>query len=135
MDCKHTYCTRDKNIGFQNIKIKVRDKTKLYYIFLISRLRCISHIFLAVYIVYTLYIQCFPLKCLPQHGGWRGQPLIAQVATGKSKAIPQLHGSLQLSKITKKNNHVPYNVRCWKCLSSFIHSFLAFFQEMCIYMD
>ena len=25
------------------------------------------------------------------------------------------HGGLQLSKITKKNNHVPYNMKCWKC--------------------
>ena len=56
MDCKHTYCTRDKNIGFQNIKIKVRDKTKLYQTFLISTLRCITHNYLTVYIVYTLYI-------------------------------------------------------------------------------
>ena len=27
---------------------------------------------------------------------------------------PAVRG-LQLSKITKKNNHVPYNMRCWKC--------------------
>ena len=26
-----------------------------------------------------------------------------------------LLGGLQLSKITKKNTHVPYNMRCWKC--------------------
>ena len=26
-----------------------------------------------------------------------------------------LHRGLQLSKITKKNNHVPYNMRSWKC--------------------
>ena len=25
-----------------------------------------------------------------------------------------LHDILQLSKITKKNNHVPYNMRCWR---------------------
>ena len=60
-------------------------------------------------------LQCFSLKCRPQHGGWRWQPLIAQVPTGKLKAIPPLHGSLQLSKITKKNNHLSYNVRYWKC--------------------
>ena len=62
-------------------------------------------------------IQCLPLKCCPQHSGRRWQPLIAQILAGKLKAIPPLHGSLQLSKITKKNNHVsvPYNMRCWKC--------------------
>ena len=41
--------------------------------------------------------------------------LIAQIPAGKSKTIPPLHGGLQLSKIAKKNNHVPYNMRCWKC--------------------
>ena len=40
----------------------------------------------------------------------------------KSKAIPPLHGGLQLSKITKINNRVPYYMRCWKCcLSSSTH--------------
>ena len=46
-------------------------------------------------------IQCLSLKCHQQHGGWRWQPLISQVPAGKSKAIPPLHGGLQLSKITK----------------------------------
>ena len=54
-----------------------------------------------------LCIQCLSLKYRPQHGGWRWEPLIAQVPACKSKAIPPLHGGLKLSKITKKNNHVP----------------------------
>ena len=61
------------------------------------------------------FIQCLSLKCRPQHGSWWWQPLIAQVLAGKSKAITPVHGSLQLSKISKKNNHIPYNMRCWKC--------------------
>ena len=66
--------------------------------------------------VLMLIIQCLSLKCRPQHGGWQWQLLIAQVPAGKSKAVPPLHRGLQLSKITKKNNHVvPYNMRCWKC--------------------
>ena len=33
---------------------------------------------------------------------------------------------LQLSKITKKNNHVSYNMRCWKCpLSTHFWHFLG----------
>ena len=62
-----------------------------------------------------LIVQCLSLKCRPQHGGWQWQPLIAQVPAGKSKAMLPLHGGLQLSKITKKNNHIPYSMRCWKC--------------------
>ena len=64
-------------------------------------------------------IQCFSLKCPSQHIGW--QPLIAQVPAGKLKATPPLHGGLQLSKISKKNNHVLYNMRCWKCPPSSTH--------------
>ena len=66
-------------------------------------------------IIYRWKVQCFLLKCCPKHDSWQGQPLIAQVLAGKSKAIPPLHGGLQLRKITNKNNHVPYNMRCWKC--------------------
>ena len=34
----------------------------------------------------------------------------------KIESNTPLHGGLQLSKITKKKkNHVPYNMRCWKC--------------------
>ena len=51
----------------------------------------------------------------PAHGGWRWQLLISQFPAGKSKAIPSLHSGLQLSKITKKNDNIPYNMRCWKC--------------------
>ena len=61
---------------------------------------------------YRNIIQCVSLKCRPQYGGQRWQLLTAQVPAGKSKAIPPLHGGLKLSKITKKNNHVPYNMRC-----------------------
>ena len=60
-------------------------------------------------------IRCLSLKCRPQHDGRRWQPLIPQVPTCKSNAIPPLHCGLQLSKITKKNNHIPYNMRCWIC--------------------
>ena len=56
---------------------------------------------------------------IAQRAWW--QPLIAQVLAGKSKAIPLLRGSLQLSKITKKNNHMPYNMRCWKWVSFSTH--------------
>ena len=60
-------------------------------------------------------------KYRPQHGGWQWHPLIDQVPAGKSKTIPPLHGGLQLSKITKKNSHIPYNIR-WKCFPpSFKH--------------
>ena len=62
-----------------------------------------------------IIIQCLLLKCCLKNNGWRWEPLIAQVPAGKSKAEPPLHVSLQLSKIIKKNNHVPYNLRCWKC--------------------
>ena len=65
-------------------------------------------------------VQCFRL-CRPQRGGWRWQPLNAQVPAGKSKAIPSLHGDLKFSKFTKKNNHSPYNMRCWKCCLSSTH--------------
>ena len=68
-----------------------------------------------------LYVQSLLLKCRTQHSGWRWHPLVAQVPAGKSNAIPPLHGSLQLSKITKKNNHVPYNMRCWERPSSSTH--------------
>ena len=74
------------------------------------------------------YLQCFP-KCRLQHGGWRGQPLIVQVPAGKSKAIPLLYSGLQLSKITKINNHVPYNMRCWKyCLPPSTHFWHVFMK-------
>ena len=55
------------------------------------------------------------------------------VLADKSKAIPPLHGGLQLSKITKKNDHVPYNMRCWKCCPSSSTHFWHLLQEMCIY--
>ena len=67
------------------------------------------------------HTQCLLLKCRPQYGSWRWQPLIAQIPAGKLKAIPPLHGSVQLSKITNKNNPVPYNMRCWKCPPSSTH--------------
>ena len=59
-------------------------------------------------------VQCLSHKCHLQNGSWRWQPLIAQVPAGKSKAILPLHVGSQLSKFTKKNNHVPYNMK-WKC--------------------
>ena len=62
-----------------------------------------------------LILQCLSLKCCPQHGAWRWQPLIAQIPAGKSKATLPLHDGLQFSRITKKNNHIPCNMRCWKC--------------------
>ena len=68
-----------------------------------------------------LFLQCLSRKCCLQRGGWWWQSLIAQVPAGKSKAIPMLHDGLQLSKITKKNNHVPYNMRYWKYPLSSIH--------------
>ena len=61
------------------------------------------------------YIYRLSLKCRLQHGGWQWQSLITQVLAGKSKAITPLLGTLQLSKISKKSNHAPYNMRCWKC--------------------
>ena len=60
-------------------------------------------------------MQCFPLTCRPQHGCQWWQPLTAQIPACKLKEVHPLHGGLQLSKITKKNNHIPYNMRCWKC--------------------
>ena len=48
---------------------------------------------------YVFNIQCLYLKCRPQHGGWRWQPLIAQVPAGKSKPFSPLHGGLKLSYI------------------------------------
>ena len=70
------------------------------------------------------------LKCRSQHGGWRWQPLIVQVLASKSKAIPPLHGILQLSKITKKNNRLPYDMRCWKCSPpSSTHFWHLFFRK------
>ena len=57
------------------------------------------------------------------------QPLIAQVPTGKSRAIPSLHGGLQLSKITKKNK--------WDVENLFLlHPHISgIFKEMYIYTD
>ena len=78
----------------------------------------------------TVGIQCLSLKCRSQHCGWRWQPQIAQLPAGKSKAIPPLHGGLQLSKIIKKNNHIPYNTRCWKCNPPSATHFRHFLQEM-----
>ena len=73
------------------------------------------------------YIYRLSLKCRLQHGGWQWQSLITQVLAGKSKAISSLHGSLQLSKITKESNHIPYNIRCWKCCPpSSTHFWLLF---------
>ena len=57
------------------------------------------------------------LKCRPQHGCRRWQPLIAQVPAGKSEEIPQLHGGVQLSKIADKNNHT-WDVNLLKSHSS-----------------
>ena len=66
------------------------------------------------YIVFSFIpdVQCLLLKCHPQHSDWRWQLLTAQILAGKSEAIPPLHGGPHLSKIAKKNNHIPYNVRC-----------------------
>ena len=64
--------------------------------------------------IYIYIYSAFRLMGCPQHGSWWLQPLLAQVLPGKSEAIPPLHDSPWLSKITKKNNHIPYNMR-WKC--------------------
>ena len=42
-----------------------------------------------------------------------------------SPSARQLHSGLQLNKITKKNNHVLYNMRCWIC---FPHSSTHFWH-------
>ena len=57
----------------------------------------------------------------------------AQVLAGKLEAIPPLHGGLQLSKITKKNNHVPYNMRCWNVILLHPHISGIFLGNVCIY--
>ena len=55
------------------------------------------------------------------------QPLIAQDPAANQKQYPPMHGGLQLSKIAKKTNHVPYEML--EMLSSFIHIFLASFTK------
>ena len=79
--------------------------------------------------IYNLNVQYLSFKSLPQHDSWRWHPLIAQVLAGKSKAMPQLHSSLQSSKNTKKNNQVPYNMRCWKCCPSSSTHFWHLFRK------
>ena len=39
-------------------------------------------------LIHRFYVQCRSLRCCPQHGGWRWQPLITQVPASKSKADP-----------------------------------------------
>ena len=60
-------------------------------------------------------LQCLLLKCRLQHSNWRWQQLIVQVPATNRKQYPCCTAALQLSKIATKNNHVPYNMRCWKC--------------------
>ena len=52
--------------------------------------------------VHVRNVQCLSLRCRPHRGGWRWQLLIAQVPVGKSKAIPPLHGGLQLNQLQRK---------------------------------
>ena len=40
-----------------------------------------------------------------------------------------LHGGLQLRKVTKKNNHVPYIMGCWKCCPTSSTHFWHLFRK------
>ena len=59
-------------------------------------------------------IQCHFLSCCPWHGGQPWQPLTAQIPANQQQ-YPPLQSSLQFITLQKKNNHLPYNMRCWKC--------------------
>ena len=61
----------------------------------------------------SLKVQYLSLKCCPQHGGWRWQPLIAQVLAGKSKAIRPCTTAYNWLKLQR--NIIAYLMRCWKC--------------------
>ena len=78
------------------------------------------------------YVQCLLLKCRPQHSSLRWQLLIAKVLAVKSKSIPLLLGGLQLGKITKQYNHVPYNMRSWKCSPTSATHFWHHFRK-CVF--
>ena len=97
-------------VNFSTINVSV-----ILSLLVLCTISCRNFISVAWILLSSFFVQSFLLKCRLQHSSQWWQPLIAQVPAGKLKATPPWHGGLQLSKITKKNNHVPYNMRCWKC--------------------